>query len=64
MTEQEMTKQISDRERQRQLEEEMAKEEADVLDSQEKIHTLGDSIEQTTVLTGVTLMVRFLANTR
>lgn len=32
----------------RQLEEEMAKEEADVLDSQEKIHTLGDSVEQTT----------------
>lgn len=48
MTEQEMTKQVSDRERQRQLEEEMAKEEADVLDSQEKIHTLGDSVEQTT----------------
>ena len=48
MTEQEMTKQVSDRERQRQLEEEMQKEEADVLDSQEKIHTLGDSVEQTT----------------
>lgn len=48
MTEQEMIKQVNDRERQKQLEEEMAKEEADVLDSQSKMHTLGESVEQTT----------------